>query len=262
MDRNFDLQTESHVLTLRRLYKIHMNVLKMLDRIGYDISQSLTFANYIGKNVGLSNVNLSQFIEPGFYINVNQHIATYYNSFGLFQNRNKFSAIFIKKGTIYNPQNTSNQMAVLYLSNEKDKLVNIKDFRLVDLFIQQFNIKNIIIISENGLNSNRINYINEQQQGIDFTLFQDIEFAYDKTKHALCPIETQIIKANKTLEFESKEELNTKTLPLIFEADSYGKLYGIKKGDIVQDIVMGETFEKKLFYMLTRSIPKDSKIEK
>lgn len=260
MDRNFDLQTEAHVRALRRLYKIHINVLKMLDRIGYDISHSLTFANYVGKNVGFSEVDLTPLVVPGFYSNIDEHLKVYFTNLGLFQNRNKFSAIFAKKGTPnqINQGNTANQIAVIYLSNEKDKQVNIKDFKLVDVFIQQFNIKNIIIISENGLNPNRISYINEQQQGINFTLFLDIEFAYDKTKHALCPIETKIIKSEDSGEFEAIEELNIKKLPLIFETDAYGKLFGIKKGDIVQDVVMGETFEKKIFYMLTRSMPKEN----
>ena len=253
MDIDLDIYNPLAIVTLKRLYKVHINVLKMLDRMGYDISQMAVFKEYVNRNIVLGRLNGLDFLEPNFYKNIESQIPEFFNE-GFFRTRQKFSGIYTKKGTemiVYNtPRDTKNQIAVIYLSSDRGKVVNKKDFRIVDVFVEQYKVRNVIIITENGLNSSRMSYITEQQDGIDFTLFLDVDFAFDRTKHALVPLHTTVTKAVDVPSFEREEDINTKKLPLIIEDDAYAKQLGVKKGDVLTNVVMGTAFEKDIFYEL------------
>ena len=271
MDPDLDVTNPNHIETLRRLYKVHINVIKMMDRMGYDISAGAVFFQYANKSIGLSMRSMVDFLDPGLYPNLltgnpgnpgSSILETNYNA-GYFRSRQKFSTIFTRRGTemvLYKgpraPLETKNQIAVIYLSSDKNKDVNQNDFRVVDVYARQFSIRNFILISEYGLNSARMKYI-KGQEGTDYTLFLDVELAFDRTKHALVPLYTRVTKAADVATFEKEEDINSKKLPLIIEDDAYGRLLGIKKGDVLTNVVMGTAFEKDIFYELTRGVPQE-----
>ena len=264
MDPDLDISNPAHIETLRRLYKVNINVIKMMDRMGYDISAGAVFFQYSNKSIGLSMRSMVDFLDPGLYPNLlTQGILQANYDAGYFRSRQKFSTIFTRRGTemvLYKgpraPLETKNQIAVIYLSSDKNKDVNQNDFRIVDVYARQFSIRNFILISENGLNSSRMKYI-KGQEGTDYTLFLDVELAFDRTKHALVPLYTRVTKAADVATFEKEEDINSKKLPLIIEDDAYGRLLGIKKGDVLTNVVMGTAFEKDIFYELTRGVPQE-----
>ena len=167
---------------------------------------------------------------------------------GLFQSRQEFSSIYLT------PDRTQ-QIVVLYLGNEPGKQVAKKDFDIVNVFIETQRYRNIIIVTETGLNPENTNKVLNRTTGYKIEVFPDSELAFPRIKHGYCPINIRYIPGTDVQRWSQEEQIQAEKLPMMINIDTVGKWYGANPFDVFQCEILGTTTDTTESSRIVRQAP-------
>jgi DNA-directed RNA polymerase subunit H (RpoH/RPB5) len=230
---------------LRRLFRVKKNELSMMILRGFPLEKV-----WVARSPFMSTwteVNLSEFLTFDF-----NRFLQFRTETGLFQDRAAFSSV-------YQIPATQNTCMVIYLLSEPGKKVNKENFEVVLKIIQSMRYHHLILISENGLNPERSNYIQHQTAGYRIEEFIDYNFAIDPVKHALAPITIKHVPGNQVAEWARQENLQPTQLPIALAVDPITKRYGAQSGDVFQQTIVGTVVAEEGYNRFVRKVTREKK---
>jgi len=219
----------------------------MLARRGYRLDS----VDMMRSDRSFVRINLSGLQDPTLQLPT---LLAFREQQGLFRSRQEFSSIY------YHAQDPRIKVMVLYLGNEPGKQVATKDFEIVLEFIQAQaqikdetqRIRHFILITETGLNSEKSSFVANRTLGYKVEVFLDVELAFNKTGHALAPIETVHIPARLVGQWAQEEQFQPEKAPMVLNIDANAKWYGAEPMDGFQHIIMGTTTDTAVYYRICR----------
>lgn len=247
MERALDANNPEEREKLRRLFRVKKTEGEMLARRGY----RLDIVDVMKSDRSFVRVNLSGLQDPALQLPT---LLEFREKYGLFRSRQEFSSIY------YHAQDPKIKVLVLYLGNDPGKQVGTKDFNIFHEFIQAQariqdetqRIRHFILITETGLNSEKSSFIANRILGYKVEVFLDVELAFNKTKHALAPIETVHIPARMVKWWAQEEQFQPEKAPMVLNVDANAKWYGAEPMDGFQHIIMGTTTDTAVYYRICR----------
>lgn len=247
MERTLNANIPEEKEKLRRLFRVKKTECEMLAQRGY----RLDMVDMMRSDRSFVKINLSGLQDPSLQLST---LLQFRDQQGIFRSRQEFSSIY------YHSQDPRIKILVLYLGNEPGKQVAAKDFEIVMEFIQaqaqvadeDNRIRRFILITETGLNPEKSNFVANRTPGYKIEVFLDVELAFNKTKHALAPIETVHIPARLVPQWAQEEKFQPEKAPMVLNIDANAKWYGAEPMDGFQHIIMGTTTETAGYYRICR----------
>lgn len=244
LDPNIPEQREA----LRKLFRVKATETEMMARRGYRLDSVLMLQR--DQSFNQQPLNLTALSSPN--IRIESLLQTRKES-GRFQSRIEFSSLYV------NLANPPDEILVLYLGSAPGKQVAKENFKIVLDFIQAsaqtMRFRNMILISERGLNPENTNTIANRIVGRKIEVFKDQDLAFNITKHALAPIATIRIPVRDRDRFSQEEGLQPDKLPMIMSDDMNAKYYGAVSGDCFISEVMGASTDSNISYKIVRQSP-------
>ena len=235
-----DAQSKDGREKLRRLYTVKRTEVELVRDRGWDPAYGLRF-QLTKDEIRTQQLNYNIFHEKTF-----DEFLLYRQENGLFPTRESFSTIYI------HPSNHDHRLLVMYLNSAPMKQVAKDNISALQTFVATGQFRNIIVISENGLLSAIAFHIQNEISNIAFTIYKDIDLAYNPTKHALAPIQVNYIHPHQVPEFEKEEGLMRKQLPLILNTDPISKWYGAQEAGVFMEMLVGTETNFAIFYRNVR----------
>ena len=254
MSTSLNVDNPRHKEQLRRLFRVTRTLLTMMKDRGYSLDNVSFFPpREAGGALFQSHINASWIIRPEITF---ENFLQYREQTRLFQNRQEFSAVFyIFTGDM---QYVTEMTKVFFLTNEPGKAVS-KDnalvlFHDIDSYEKGAFSPKYIVISEEKLTPGVKKTIQTTNlNGRSIEEFRDVEFAFNRTKHALAPIELQYAKGKDAEKVAAEEEIDHRKVPFILNTDPISKWYGAKAGDLFVTEIMGTTTDTEGYYRLVRT---------
>lgn len=229
--------------SLRRLFRMKRVEGEMMLARGFSLDE----VHVMKKDRTWVATNLSGFQHPAATFD---DFLRFREASGLFGSREEFSSI-------YTTPDKSRKIIVLYLTSEPGKKVAKADFAIVHTFIAAAAYRHIILVSENGLNADNSSYVNNRVAGFRIELFLDIDLSFNRTKHALCPIQVRHVPASQVKGYSNEEGIQSEKLPLIYDKDPISKWFGAEPGDVFQEENLSTENDTAGNYRRVRQTPSD-----
>ena len=237
----FDINNKKSREELRRLFVMKKTELQSMLLRGCSITDAHTIE---GRNYVPINYTNPDFINMTF-----EEFIVWRQSSGRFPNRISFTSYYY-----YYKENVRQKLLVIYIDTAEDKKVLVTDTILLYALIETAEFRTIICISKNGFGPGEMTKLKTQiGTHITFQFFTDLELAFNRANFALAPIEVQVYLPNAVKEFEEREGLNRKQLPLLLVNDQIAKLYGASVDSVVQTVICGSESAIQGYYRFVRA---------
>jgi DNA-directed RNA polymerase subunit H (RpoH/RPB5) len=234
-----------HNTALKRLFKVKQTELAMISCRGYNINRTFQLSSIVDKKYNFAEVDLSHLANPSF---------SYQDFLGarvdnnLFKSRQDFTAIYYKGVS---------PICVVYVGNEPNSQTTSKYMTIVKVLLLTFSgtdsdINDWIIVSQNGLNAESLNFIKTNVAGKHIEVFLDVQLAYKYIAHSYCPISVSIIRAEDVEKWAVEENIQPEKLPMILSTDPIVKWYGAKPHDVVISEILGTIYDSSIMYRIVR----------
>lgn len=255
MDRVLNPEDPDDRRRLSKLFQVKSTEIEMMRDQGYSIGGAFIMQpdrNWV-------EADLTSLNDPR--TTLEEKLA--WREYGIFLSRHSFSSRYIHN-------ETGEEALVLYLNNEPKKKVKKDQFAIAHEFIGTGEIKTMIFISRNGLNSAIMNYCQNQVAGYDIRMFTDVDLAFNRTRHALAPITVNLVSHRSAAQIENDgvdpigdfiktEKLDPRKLPLMMNTDFLAKWHGAHPGDVMMMEIMGSETDTAGFYRSVHQAPSTKK---
>lgn len=227
---------------VRRLYIMKRTEIDIIKLRGFNPANAHAIITDEKNNISFSPYNFSGFKTtpfPDFY--------KYCITNNVFLKRENYSSLYQKED--------NSLLLVLYLDSPPNNLVTKDYMNVLYTFLRaNYGIKDIILISPNGISSKILSQLHSEVLNINFTFFIDIDLAFNVLKHALAPISLLHYADTNKQEFEKNEELNRKELPILLKSDPISKYYGAKDSSVFVEVLCGTEMHNTVMYRLVKDI--------
>jgi len=232
---------------LRRLFKVSRVLNEMLKQRGYELSpvSMLVLKSTDLNSIQYMNISMDGFQDPFIPFD---SLLQFRDTNNIFQNRIGFSRFHYSKD--------GRKVLVLFLDNKPGSKVDKDNFGIANHYIKE-SVRDIIIVTETGLNSPLLNMIRTGILGYNIEVFLDVELVFDKTKHSLAPIKTTHIPGKEVEKWGKEEGIKPEKLPMIQDTDTLSKWYGAKSYDVFQSEIVGTNTDTSGYYRIVRRTPRN-----
>lgn len=233
---SFDLNDKNDIESLRRLFIIKKNELRMMIKRGIDTS-TYTITEYPNSNE-IPYPNIIQILDPSVTFEVFKQMV---EESGTFNKRAFFSCRYLHNNKI---------IQVVYLLS-KDKVQKEVFDKQVRPYLPH-GIKHFILISENELGSTIKTSIKDTLDGILWEEFLDKMLLCDVSQHCFAPIKYVYIPPEDASKYAETEQIEENNLPRAFTSDVQSKIRGALHLGIAEMVVCGVFHDKNGFYRQIR----------